>query len=138
MVAPLSIDLKVAQRLPFFTKAKLAKKPSGSFIFRNASRLQSMQPERSKREWQHCPQSRKHLPLPGIGPADPIAQCCRLGHPASHIGNGTAAEHDLVAAAEDQKRVSHVIPNFTRIAPQASPKRGPRQFVRSPYWLPGR
>ena len=97
-----------------------------------------MQRKRAKSEGQQSPQRSEHAALPRIGLADPIADGRTLGHAAAYIGNGTAAKQNLIARAENQKRIGQIIADFARVPAQSPPECGARKLIRCPGGLPWR
>src|SRR5438067_4759531 len=104
MVLPEPIDAQILAGKPLAAESGLLQKPDRGDVGRNAGRLDAMQPQRAEREGQDGCDRRRHVPLPRIGRAHPIAETASLSATAADVGEREASNEAVVALAEDKER----------------------------------
>ena len=102
-----------------------------------ARRFQPMQVQRRESKADHGAHGARHIALPGMGRAHPIAQSGGLRDTATDMAQRDAAKQHRIGIAKYQERESLVIVDFQRMPPHPPPERAAGQVLGGPDRLPG-
>lgn len=103
MIAPATVDLKVALRDAFIFESGLFKDPARGIVFGQACGLDPAEVEGAKRVMHDRFDGFTHISLPRMGFADPIAQGPGLCRPTPDIVERDGAQQGLAFAKVDEQ-----------------------------------
>jgi len=102
VIAPPTADPEIAARIPFPAKAQaLHQRDRGSVVRLNV-RLDAVQPQRTEREAQYCPQRLAHVALAGERRTDVVAQVRAAKFPGDDLTELDGAEHGAIGVPENE------------------------------------
>src|SRR6185437_9383760 len=137
VVAPGPVDPEEPSRVALAPEAVALEQRDRGRIFRDAGRLDPMQPEPGHGELDRRRDRARHAALARMRRPHPVAERPALRDPAPDAAHRDSAQEFVREAVEDEERIGLVARHVVVLAPQAPAKRRAGQIVVRPRRLPG-
>src|SRR5271170_6442002 len=136
VVAPRAVDPEKSPRITLAPEAVALEQGDGGRVLGDARRLDAMQAQSRKGEFDRRGDGARHPPLAGVRRAHPVAEGAALRHPAPDAAERDPAQEFVVGAVENEERIGLVASHVVVLAPKAPAKGRSGQVVVRPSRLP--